>query len=113
MDSLNLQTTLQTTLQSTLHTTLQPTLQTLTVVLLVAGCSTYAVWSLMPAALRRSAAAMLLRLPMPKVLATRLRKHAEAAASGCGCSGCDRAEKKPSVAGGTAQPITFHRRPRG
>ena len=100
MDSLNLQ------------TTLQSNLQTLIVVLLVSGCSTYAVWSLMPAALRRGAAVMLLRLPMPKLLATRLRKHAEAA-SGCGCSGCDRAEKKPSVAGGTAQPITFHRRPRG
>ena len=88
-------------------------LQTLIVVLLVSGCSAYAVWSLMPSSMRRNTAVMLLRLPLPKVLATRLRKHAEAA-SGCGCSGCDRAEKKPATsAATTSHPITFHRQPRG
>ncbi len=101
--------------------TLQSVMQSGTVVVLVSGCSAYAVWSLMPASMRRSAAVLLLRLPLPVVLAARLRRHAEAA-SGCECNGCDRAEKKPAANAGTAtttavstittHPITFHRQPR-
>ncbi len=90
------------------------TLQTGIVVLLVSGCSAYAVWSLMPASLRRTAAVMLLRLPLPTLLSAPLRRHAEAASS-CGCNGCDRAEKTPAAkaVATTTHPITFHRRPRG
>jgi|GEM_PF-602899 len=102
--------------------TLQSLLQSGTVALLVSGCSAYAVWSLMPAVMRRSAAAKLLRLPLPVALAARLRKHAEAV-SGCGCNGCDRAGKRPAAsttkvsttattAAITTHPITFHRQPR-
>src|SRR6218665_850834 len=40
-------------------------LQTLVVALLVAGCTVYAVWTLMPAALRRRAASAMLRWPLP------------------------------------------------
>ena len=84
-------------------------MQTLIVALLVIGCSAYVVWSLMPAAARRSTAAVLLRLPLPGAVASRLREATQAS-SGCACSGCDRAEKKPQPA--AEQPITVHRRVR-
>jgi hypothetical protein len=82
-------------------------LQTLTVALLVLGCSLYAAWTLMPAAARRVLATALLRWPWPAALSARLRKSAQAA-SGCGCDGCDRAASKAPAA--SVQKVTFHPR---
>jgi len=90
-------------------------LQPFIVALLVPGCALYAAWKLMPAAARRAFAAALLRVPgLPAPFAAALRLRANAA-TGCGCDGCDHAERTPAataVAPGNAlQPITFHRRP--
>jgi hypothetical protein len=91
-------------------------LQNLIVALLVPGCALYAAWKLMPSAARRSLAAAVLRLPhLPRPLESTLRTTAQAA-SGCGCHGCDHADKKPAVKAADAaqapQPITFHPRSR-
>jgi len=82
------------------------------VALLVIGCSTYAVWTLMPSAARRSLAGWILRLPLPAPL-TGPFERATRAGSSCGCDGCDRSELKPKSAAGTnaARPLTFHPRP--
>ena len=88
------------------------TLQNLIVfALLVPGCTGFAAWKLMPVRARRALAASLLRLPhLPRPLETRLR-GAASTASGCGCDGCDHAEKKPAAqAPAAAQPIRFHPR---
>ena len=90
-------------------------LQSLAVTLLVALCSVYATWTLMPASLRGALATALLRLPLkwPAALAARLQQAAVAAkaSSGCGaCSGC--AKATPKRAPGAAQTITFHPRMR-
>ena len=84
-------------------------MQSLIVALLVPGCSAYVVWVVLPGAARRGAVDALLRLPLPDVLAARLRKTAQAT-SGCGCSGCDHAVSKPGP--DAAQTITFHPRAR-
>ena len=82
-------------------------MQTLIVALLVAGCSVYAAWVLMPAAARRGIASSLLKLSLPQALAAKMRKAATAS-SGCGCDGCDHA---PAKAAPTApQVVTFHPR---
>ncbi len=83
-------------------------MQVLIVALLVVGCAGYAVWTLMPAALRRPLATALLTWPLP----ARLRRTMEAAVrqgSGCGCDGCDHAAKPAPAA---VQPIRFHPRAR-
>ena len=80
--------------------------------LLVAACSLYALWTLMPALARRRLATGLLRLPhLPGRIEARLRKSAETS-SGCGCDGCDRSERKPAAEAPPQQTITFHRRTR-
>jgi len=84
-------------------------MQTLIVALLVAGCSVYAAWTLMPAAARRAIALSLLKLPLPNALALRMRKAATMS-SGCGCDSCDHAPAKTAVPK-TPQVVTFHRRP--
>lgn len=88
------------------------TVQWLAVALVVAGSATYATWTLMPASLRRGLAGILLKLPLPAAIATRMRAIAISTSS-CGCSGCDRnpsahndAESKTSA----TKPITLHRR---
>ena len=87
-------------------------LQTLIVALLVPGCALYAAWKLMPAGARRSLAMSLLRLPhLPTPLAARLQRQAQAA-SGCGCDGCDHADKRPAAPRSAVQTIVFQRRPR-
>ena len=84
-------------------------MQTLIVALLVIGCSTYAAWTLMPAAARRAIASSLLKLPLPEAFAAKMRKAATVS-SGCGCDGCDHAPtKKPAPP--AAQVVTFHPRP--
>ena len=78
----------------------------------VVGSAIYAVWTLMPSALRRALATALLGLPLPGAIAARLRLHA-ASASSCGCTGCDRnplAEPAAGAAPSTVRPITLHRR---
>ena len=84
--------------------------QTVLAALLVAACSVYAVWVLLPAAARRPIARALLRVHWPGPLAARLQRHATESA-GCGCDGCDRAAK-PAASAPTEQRIQLHRRPR-
>ena len=83
------------------------------VAVVVAVSAVSAIWTLMPAALRATLATRLLGLPLPRAIAARLRTHA-AAASSCGCSGCDRnplADPGASAAPvPTVRPITLHRR---
>ena len=88
-------------------------MQILIVTLIVAACSVYAVWTLMPAAARRTVAIRLLKLPLPlpRLLAARMQRAATAA-SGCGCDGCDRAPLKSQAAAPKPQVVTFHPRPR-
>jgi hypothetical protein len=83
-------------------------MQTLIVALLVAGCSVYAAWALMPAAAQRAIATALLKLPLPNAFAAKMRQAATAP-SACGCDGCDRAPAK--AAPKAAQVVTFHPRP--
>ena len=84
-------------------------MQLLLTVLLVAGCSAYAAWALMPAAWRRRAAAALLRLPLPEALASQLGMAARAS-PGCSssCSSCGDAAKAPLPPG--TQAIRVHPR---
>ncbi len=87
-------------------------MQSLIVILLVGACSCYALWTLMPASARRTLALGMLRIPhLPQRIEARLQKSAQAA-SGCGCDGCDRSEKKPAAKAPAQQTITFHPRPR-
>lgn len=90
-------------------------LQSMVVTVLVTLCGIYAVWTLMPAGLRRALATALLRLPLPEALAARLRLATQAA-SGCGggCSSCSSRSSRdtaaPKRASGAVQTITFHSR---
>ena len=85
-------------------------MQSLIVAVLVAACSGYALWTLMPSVARRALASAMLRIPhLPTGIETRLKKTAQAA-SGCGCDGCDRSDKKAAEKTPAAQPITFHPR---
>jgi len=83
-------------------------MQTLLVALIVLACSTYAVWTLMPSALRRSLALRALKLSLPESLARTFRKAAKPAGACGGCDNCGDAAEKPAAAG--VQKITFHRR---
>jgi hypothetical protein len=84
-------------------------MQTLLVTLIVAGCAGYAVWVLMPSALRRVVAQQALRLHWPRPIAARLQKAAKAS-TGCGCDGCDAGTPKPAA--NASQPIRIHRQPK-
>ena len=84
--------------------------QTLIVVLLVLACAMHASWTLAPAAVRRALARTLLALPLPRAVAERLRRHADASGAGCSCDGCDHAPSKKKAAPAAVAPITFHRR---
>jgi hypothetical protein len=85
-------------------------MQVLVVALLVAACSIYAAWVLMPGIARRALATTLLKMPMPSALAGRLRKAATAS-SGCGCDGCDAAPAPAPAVKSATQVVTFHPRP--
>jgi ferrous iron transport protein B len=77
------------------------------VALIVAACSAYAVWTLMPAALRRAIALRALRLSLPSLLARPFVKAA-GPTSGCGgCGSCGDAATRPAA----AQTVKFHPRP--
>ena len=82
-------------------------IQTAAVALIVGACLVYAVWALMPGAVRRSMAGALLRLPLPATLARRFTRVARAA-SGCGCDGCDRGPATAAAPRRGEQTIRFH-----
>lgn len=86
-------------------------MQHLVVGLLVALCAVYALWSLMPVALRRPLAGWLLRVPglgRAGPLAGVLRRAA-AGPNACGCDGCDAKPATPARAD-AAVPIRIHRK---
>ncbi len=93
-------------------------LQSLAVALLVTACASYVAWTLAPAALRRTIALALLKLPLPRRLSVAMRRQSTASSS-CACDGCDKAKAppvatqraKPLGEGGVA-PIVFHPRTR-
>lgn len=82
-------------------------IQALIVFGLVTGSLAYALWTLMPQAVRRALAGALLRLPLPQRLRPALQAAAEAK-SGCCCSGCDLAQ--PKAPRPLAQALVFHPR---
>ena len=84
-------------------------LQWLVVALIVAGCSLYVAWTLLPASWRAATALALLELPLPPRAAAFLRKHS-VVASGCACDGCDKSAT-PAPAP-RVHTITLHPRPR-
>ncbi|MDP3822558.1 MAG: hypothetical protein Q8R33_13880 [Burkholderiales bacterium] len=85
-------------------------MQTLIVAALVGACSVYTLWTLMPSGARRALALALLRSPhLPRRIEVHLQRAAQAA-SGCGCDGCDRSDKKPAAKTPASQTITFHPR---
>jgi hypothetical protein len=90
--------------------------QSAIVAVVVLASAVYAAWTLMPASLRRTFATAALKLPLPAMIAARIRAHA-ANASSCGCSGCDRnplsTKSTEAAATAAARPITIHRRIRG
>lgn len=63
-------------------------MQHLIVTCIVLSCGVYAMWVLMPAALRRFLAVRLQHLPLGEAWLTRMQRAAKPA-SGCDCSGCD------------------------
>ena len=85
-------------------------MQDLLVGLIVAACTGYAIWTLMPAAWRRACAARAQHLPWPQPIRNRLAALARSA-PGCGCSGCD-AAPPPGARKDGAQPVQFVRKPR-
>ena len=89
------------------------TLQWAVVAVVVVVSAISAAWTLMPASLRHVLAAALLRLPLPRAIAARLRRQVATAPS-CGCSGCDRnplADPGTSaMPAPTVRPVTLHRR---
>ncbi|MBL0729274.1 hypothetical protein [Piscinibacter sp. HJYY11] len=83
-------------------------MQELIVMLIVAACTVYAAWVLMPSSLRRGLAQRLQHWPWPAFLGKPMRRAA-LAPTGCGCdAGCDAKASPPAA----AKPIHFHRRPR-
>jgi hypothetical protein len=70
------------------------TVQFLIVSMVVVLCFVYSVWSLMPQAWRRAVSTGLLLLPLPDLLAIRLRANGRKTACG-DCDGCDRASAAP------------------
>jgi ferrous iron transport protein B len=66
------------------------TLQWIAVAVIVPLCALYAAWSLMGVALRRAVSARLAAM-LPTAWARRL-PQSDAAASACGCDGCDQPE---------------------
>jgi hypothetical protein len=85
------------------------TTQHLVVFALVAGCTIYALWALMPAVARRFIAKQLVKWPLGSAWKARFQQAASAS-SGCDCSGCDKVvdlQRKPAP-----QVIRFHTKPK-
>ena len=62
--------------------------QNLVVFCVVLACSVYALWVLMPSAVRRWLAVRLVRLPLGAALYAVFQRAAKPT-TGCDCSGCD------------------------
>jgi hypothetical protein len=77
--------------------------QHLVVIALVAGCSIYASWALMPAVARRFIAKQLVQLPFGSAWKAGFQQAASRS-SGCDCSGCDKVVDLQR----TAQPKVVH-----
>ena len=77
-------------------------METVLVMLIVAGCTGYAAWTLMPTAARRALVDAAARLP-------RLQRLLRRGATGAACGGCGGCETTPSAAVQT-KPILLHRR---
>ena len=84
------------------------TVQWVAVAIIVPLCTLYAIWNLMGAAARRRAATWLSQLPWPAAWQRRLTKTS-AAASACGCDGCDKADGVADEAP-TQSIVRVHRR---
>jgi len=85
-------------------------MQHLIVFCIVMACGVYALWVLMPAALRRVLAAQLQRLPLGAGWQTRMQRAAQPN-SGCDCSGCDKVVDLRSQSH-SRRVIPLHIRPR-
>lgn len=78
------------------------------IVTLIVLCSfAYAAWALMPSKTRRGLAELLMRLPLPGFVASRLQWAARRS-NACGCDGCDQAVPKKGAAT-DAKTIKIHR----
>ena len=88
-------------------------MQFLVVALVVAGCSAYAAWTLMPSSARRWLARHLMTWPLPDFALARLRRQSEST-GGCSCDGCDKSvlAKAKTAARQPVAPITLHPRRR-
>ncbi|MFL6662850.1 MAG: DUF6587 family protein [Rhizobacter sp.] len=83
--------------------------QDIVVALIVAACTAYAAWTLMPSALRRALAGRALKLSLPEIVARPFRKALKPAGACGGCDDCgDKVQAAPRPG---AQPIRFHRKP--
>jgi hypothetical protein len=86
-------------------------MQSIAVALIVFACMVYAVWTLMPAVLRRAVATRIVGWPWPGFIARKLQRAAQASGACGGCDSCDtkgppkRDPSRPDV----GQPIQFHR----
>jgi len=83
-------------------------MQNLIVALIVAGCTVYAAWALMPSALRRALALRIQHWPWPQFVGRHVRRAAQAP-TGCGCDGCDAKPAQQAGEPGT-KTIQIHRR---
>jgi hypothetical protein len=81
--------------------------QALIVAAAVAGCTGYAVWTLLPGAARRALVSALLKFPWPQPLARRLAGAAKPTSHCGGCGGCDSAGTPPG-----SQRVRWHPPPR-
>jgi hypothetical protein len=79
-------------------------IQLLLVAMIVLGCSVYAGWTLMPAALRRAVAARVLQRSPPAWLR---RPFVKALRPGSGCGGCDSCGDAATRSG--VQVVKLHR----
>jgi len=76
--------------------------------LIVIACSAYALWTLMPAAVRRGLSTRLLKLPLPDAIARPFRQAVQPTS---GCGGCDNCgDTTPATPKSSIKPLVFHRR---
>jgi hypothetical protein len=81
--------------------------QNFVVMVLVAGCFVYALWTLAPKAPRSRFANALLKMPLPRLLQRPLTAAARQQ-GGCACDGCDRSVTSKAKAGQTTASAQAH-----
>jgi len=82
--------------------------QHLVVALVVLLCASYAAWTIMPSALRRTVAVLILKIRPPEALARPFRQALRPASPCGGCGNCGDTPPKPAAA--TEHKIILHRR---